>query len=107
MESSKPAFRCENRQYVAKISGSQFQQFDDNQIFPTDSLVESGRDSHSTESSDESQDHGRKMLRRVANRRSAQQSRARKKVTTKNVFLINDDFINLKDILSMSDFSRL
>ena len=30
--------------------------------------------------SSESQAHGRKMLRRVANRRSAQQSRARKKV---------------------------
>ena len=29
----------------------------------------------------ESQVHGRKMLRRVANRRSAQQSRARKKVS--------------------------
>lgn len=40
-------------------------------------------DSRHPESADESQVHGRKMLRRVANRRSAQQSRARKKVNSR------------------------
>jgi hypothetical protein len=89
MNSQKSVFRCQDQQYVTKISGSQFQQFDDSKIFPPDSRAEIGRDCHGTESSDDSQDHGRKMLRRVANRRSAQQSRARKKVTIDNILLIN------------------
>jgi hypothetical protein len=54
-------------------------------IFPQSEFIADAksrlfREPLSVESSDESQVHGRKMLRRVANRRSAQQSRARKKV---------------------------
>lgn len=97
MESTKSVFRGQDQQYVTKISGSQFRQFDDSQIFPPDSRAEIGRDCHGTESSDDSQDHGRKMLRRVANRRSAQQSRARKKVTINNTLVVNAVYAIIKE----------
>jgi hypothetical protein len=98
MDSQKSVFRCQDQQYVTKISGSQFQHFDDNQIFPPDSRAEVSRDCHGAESSDDSQDHGRKMLRRVANRRSAQQSRARKKVTIDKILVINSVSQTIRDI---------
>ena len=52
-----------------------------------DSLNEFAYQDHGiSATSNESQVHGRKMLRRVANRRSAQQSRARKKVSSSSIY---------------------
>ena len=76
--------RCDNQNEMlfeaSTTSESRIHQISAQSEFISDSKARLFREPQSVESSDESQVHGRKMLRRVANRRSAQQSRARKKV---------------------------
>lgn len=62
-------------------------------------------DSRHPESADESQVHGRKMLRRVANRRSAQQSRARKKVNSRAFWAVLNTIIYMRRSANPKDDS--